>query len=266
MKMIAALAALVYGGVFVAFYLAQDRLIYPFDSTRMSPGEAGAPRLAEKTLQTPDGETLIVWAAPAKGAQPTILYFHGNAGNLAMRAQRFELMLEHGYGVVALAYRGSSGSTGSPSEAAITADARQLRAALPDLLGQAPRGKILYYGESLGTGVAVQLALDAPPDALLLEAPFTSLTDLAAKALPIYPVRFFVRDGWDTLGRIAAIKVPLFIIHGTKDSVVPYAHGLRVFQAATAAKKEMKTLAGADHFTLWSGEGQSVIYRFIDGL
>ncbi|MCP5072140.1 MAG: alpha/beta hydrolase [Rhodobacteraceae bacterium] len=260
------LAILIYGGVFAALYLAQGKLIYPFDPTRVLPKEAGEPRLTEKTLLTQDGEMLVIWTASAKAQKPTLLYFHGNAGNLAMRVQRFDRLLDRGYGVVALGYRGSSGSTGSPSEVALIADAVQLREELADLLGRPPRGKIIYYGESLGTGVAVALAGIIPPDALMLEAPFTSIATLAARSLPIYPVRHFVRDKWNTLTRIRGIRVPLFVIHGTADSVVPFADGLQVFGAAGTAIKDMKTMSGEDHFQLWSLEGQTAIYGFIEGL
>ncbi len=260
------LAFLIYGGVFAALFLAQDQLIYPFDPSRVAPADAGEPRLLEKTLRTPEGETLIVWAAPAKGSEPTILYFHGNAGNLAMRAQRFDRLLDRGLGVVALAYRGSSGSTGLPSEATIIAGAALTRKSLGALLGAEPRGKILYYGESLGSGVAVALADLTPPDALLLEAPFTSVENLIADKLPVFPVRPFVRDKWDTFSRIKQINVPLFVIHGTADSVVPYTQGLQVFEAAGTKAKTMKTMPGEDHFRLWSSAGQRAIYGFIDGL
>lgn len=265
MKWLLTLPAL-YVAIFGLLITLQDRLIYPFDSSPVTPVKAGEPRLAEKTLTTPDGETLIVWAARATGRKPTLLYFHGNAGNLANRAQRFDRLLDRGYGVVALAYRGSSGSTGSPSEQALTADAVLLRRSLAQLLGQPPKGKIIYYGESLGTAVATSLASQIPPDGLLLEAPFTSLTELTAEKLPIFPTRHFLRSKWNTESRIKSLKTPLLILHGTKDEVIPYVFGKQIYQAAASQNKHLETLKGSGHANLWNIQGQTAIYRFINGL
>ena len=137
-----------------------------------------------------------------------IVYFHGNAGNLADRAQRFKLLLKRGYGLVALGYRGSSGSEGSPSEGAITSDALLLIQNLPTFVGNMKGRKIIYYGESLGTGVAIKTSLTHLPDALVLEAPYKSIVELAAQQMPIFPIRTVLDERWNSIKNISTINAP----------------------------------------------------------
>ena len=257
---------ILYIAAFAIIWFARIWLIYPFNSTYQTPADAGEPRLSEYKLATPDGQTLIIWAQPAKGRKATIMYFHGNAGNLAGRAQRFNRLINHGYGVVAMAYRGSSGSTGRPSENVISQDAFLLRNNLAKVLGTEPKGKIIYYGESLGTGVAVKLATTNPPDALILEAPYTSILNIAASQMPIFPVRALLDQRWETDLYIKDVNSPTLVLHGTNDRVIPYAMGKAVFALSPAEKKVMKTLQSGGHAAAFSSEGQTAIYRFIEGL
>jgi fermentation-respiration switch protein FrsA (DUF1100 family) len=257
---------ILYIAAFAIVWIARTWLIYPFSSVHKTPAQAGEPRLSEKTLTTPDGNTLVVWARPAKGRKATIVYFHGNAGNLAGRAQRFDRLIDRGYGVVAMAYRGSSGSTGRPSEDMITQDTVLLRKNLTQLLGHNPKGKIVYYGESLGTGVATKLAVSYPPDALILEAPYTSVVDLAAAQMPFFPIRAVLDQRWETDQHISKVTKPTLILHGTSDRVIPYRHGKAVLAASGAKHKRLKTIKGGNHLSAFSVEGQKSIYRFIEGL
>jgi len=258
--------ALLYIAAFAIVWFARTWLIYPFSGVYETPAQAGASRLSEYRLTTQDDNTLIVWAHPAKGRKATIVYFHGNAGNLANRAQRFDRLLDRGYGVVALAYRGSSGSTGRPSEGVITKDAILLQGSLTKILGQKPKGKIIYYGESLGTGVATKLATTHPPDALILEAPYTSIVTLAANQMPIFPIRAVLDQRWETEDYIKRVNIPTLVLHGTEDRVIPYDHGQTIFSLSPANNKVMKTLKGGGHAAAFSTAGQTAIYRFIAGL
>jgi len=258
--------ALLYIAAFAIVWFARTWLIYPFSGVYETPVQAGVPPLSEYRLTTQDNNTLIVWARPAKGRKATIVYFHGNAGNLANRAQRFDRLIGRGYGLVALAYRGSSGSTGRPSEGVITKDAILLQGSLTKILGQKPKGKIIYYGESLGTGVATKLATTHPPDALILEAPYTSIVTLAAKQMPIFPIRAVLDQRWETEDYIKRVNIPTLVLHGTKDRVIPYVHGQTIFSLSPAKNKVMKTLKGGGHAAAFSTAGQTAIYRFIAGL
>ena len=255
-----------YIGAFAVVWFARSLFIYPFDPTYVTPAKAGEPRLSEYNLVTSDGETLILWARPAKGQKATILYFHGNAGNLAGRAQRFNRLIDRGYGVVALGYRRSSGSTGHPTEAAINHDALLVRNELSNILGQSPKGKIVYYGESLGTGVATKLATSVAPDALILEAPYISVVSLAQKQMPIFPIDLILDQRWETHQYIPSIHSPTLVLHGTNDQVIPYRHGKTIFNLSGAGHKKMETIKGGNHLSAFTVQGQKAIYRFIEAL
>ena len=265
MTRIIALGALLYAAVFGFLVIGQGWLIYPFDPTEVSPDAAGAPRLQAQRMDTSDGESLVVWTHPPRPGRATIVYFHGNAGNLALRAARFDRLIDRGYGLVAMAYRGSSGSTGIPNEEAIRADARQLRMRLPALLGRDP-GKIIYYGESLGSAVAVGLALSHAPDGLVLEAPFTSIAAIAQRRLPMYPVSLGLTEDWNTLAAMPRIEAPLLVMHGTADEVVPFAQGRAVYRAAGSARKTFRAVQGLGHTGHWSVAGQTALYAFFEDL
>ena len=146
-------------------------------------------------LKTPDGARLVAWYGKAKPGQPTLLYFHGNAGSLAVRAERIRRFMDEGWGVYMMTYRGYGGSTGSPSETANVADARLAYGALVQE-GVDP-ASIILYGESLGTGVAVRLATERPAGGLILDAPYTSIVEVAAQAYPFLPVRYFLKDRYE---------------------------------------------------------------------
>lgn len=265
MKRIIATGVLLYAAAFGFLVLGQGWLIYPFDPTEVSPRAAGVPDMAATRMVTGDGASLVVWTHPARPGKATIVYFHGNAGNLAVRAARFDRLLDHGYGVVAMAYRGSSGSSGSPSEAAIRADTDRLFDSLSSLLGNQPE-TLVYYGESLGSAVAVSLALRHPPDGLVLEAPFTSIADVAQRRLPVFPVRLGLTERWDTLTVIGQVRMPLLVMHGTADQVVPFTQGRAVYEAAGSDRKQFRAVQGLGHTGHWSVPGQTAIYSFVESL
>lgn len=248
---------------FALVWFARIHLIYPFGKIYTTPANAGEDRLHERRIKTPDGETLIIWSHPANAQKPTFLYFHGNAGTLADRIDRFRFLLDQGYGVLALAYRGSSGSTGQPSEKTISQDAVLLRKNLIDLLGHKPNGKIIYYGESLGTGVAVKLAVLHPPDILILEAPYTSIVNLAAKRMPFFPIKPLLDQRWETETHIEKINVPTLIINSKTDTVIPYIHGQRVFERSPAKIKQLKTLDTGGHLPAFTPEGIETMLKFL---
>lgn len=259
-----------FGGLFLyvsllgILWLMRMSLIYPLDPTHVPPDRSRLPDITERTLRTGDGNDLVIWTAPARAGEPTVLYFPGNAGNLDNRTERFRRFRLRGIGLVAMAYRGSSGSTGRASEAAVTADARLLRDRMFDLLGSEANGAVIYYGESLGAAVAVKLATTHAPDGLILEAPFTSVPDVAAEALPIFPARLILDERWDTDEHIRDLSAPLLVIHGTEDEVVPYAQGRAVFDAAGMAQKFFESVEGGTHDNLWSVDVQKTIIGFLD--
>ena len=238
--------------VYIAFtgllFLMQRKLQYVPDPRLLEPEEVGLDGFASIRLDTPDGERLVVWHALPNGGHPTIVYFQGNALGLEARAERFGLFHRAGYGVLALGYRGYSGSSGSPSEQGLLTDAATAAAFLK--AAGIPPDRLVYYGESLGTGVAVQLASreETRPAAVILEAPYTSAVDVARLHYWYTPVSLLMHDQFRSIEHIAAVNAPLFVLHGDADGIVPVAHGRRIFETA-GEPKEMMEVPGGSHGT-----------------
>jgi fermentation-respiration switch protein FrsA (DUF1100 family) len=244
-------------------YAMQRSLIYHPETVRTAPADADLPDVEERILKTPDGERLVAWYAKAKPGQPTILYFHGNGGALETRRERIRKYMNRGRGMFMMSYRGFSGSSGSPSEAANVADAKLAYDALVSD-GVKPED-IILYGESLGTGVAVQVALDRHVQGLVLDCAYTSLADRGAEIYWWLPVSWLLRDRYDSKRYISEVRVPLFILHGEADDVVPVAMGRALFALANAPK-EIVTLPGAGHADHWQFGSFEAINAWIDRL
>jgi fermentation-respiration switch protein FrsA (DUF1100 family) len=234
-----------YGVIVLGAWVVQRKLVYRPDPTHVAPSKLGLERVNEVKLVRPDGVELIGWYRAAESGRRTVLYFHGNAGNLAARAARMDGYVGTGLGMFMISYRGYSGSTGAPSEQANVADAI---AAFDWLVerGIAP-GQIVIYGESLGSGVAVQVALARRPAGIVLDAPYTSIAALGQRHYPFLPVAWLATERYDTVGRIDDLKdVPVLIIHGERDDVTPVEMGRAVYAAANAPKK-IETFPEAGH-------------------
>lgn len=244
LKAIIVIGVALYAIAAAVMYYAQRRFIYFPEPSRTLPQAAGLPDVAEHTLITPDGEKLIAWYGKAKPGEPTLLYFHGNGGALEYRSASIRRYLNRGRGIFMLSYRGFSGSTGLPSEVANVADAKLAYDALVNE-GVNPRD-IILYGESLGTGVAAQVALDKKVSGVILDSPFTSMVELAEQFYPWLPVRFLLKDRYESMHHIRDVHAPVFVVHGEADDVVPVAMGRRVFAAANEPK-DIVTLPGVGH-------------------
>ena len=261
LKTLALLFVVALGGLF-AFDRLERELIYPFDATRVDPTDLGL-ALKETRFES-GGQALVLWVAPARPGQPVILYFHGNAGNLAARAGRFQRFLARGYGLVALAYRGSSGSTGTPSEKALTYDAARLLTRIDTHAGAAP---VVIYGESLGTAVALAAVAQSgkQPRAMVLEAPFTSVRAVALAAYPkLDPLIDRLKSDWNSLNRVSALTAPLLILHGDRDTLIPIEQGRRIHAAAGSQTKRFRRVRGGHHTDLWRTDVLPDLWRFID--
>ena len=219
----------------VVLFFAQRSFIFPIPQTgRVSPDAAGFPEAEEHVLTTADGEKVIVWHVPAKPDHPVVLYFHGNGDYLAGFFGRFGDMIADGTGIVALSYRGYAGSSGQPSERGLLWDAA---AAYAFTAARYSANRIVVWGFSLGTGVAVVLAAEHPVSKLILEAPYTSIADVAAAAFRFVPVRWLIRDPFRSDQRIARVTAPLLIMHGVRDPVIPFRFGERLFALAHEPKQ-----------------------------
>jgi fermentation-respiration switch protein FrsA (DUF1100 family) len=201
-----------------------------------------------------------VWHVPAKPGRPVILYFHGNGDFLAGFFGRFRDLIADGSGIVALSYRGYAGSTGQPSERGLLQDAA---AAYAFTTARYSADRIVGWGFSLGTGVAVALAADQPVGKLILEAPYTSTADVAASMFWFMPVRLVMRDQFRSDERIAHVKVPLLIMHGSNDPAIPIVFGERLFALAHEPKQFVR-FPGGGHENLGSFGAIETARQFIN--
>lgn len=236
--------ALAYVAIVVTMYVRQDSLMYFPDRMRTPPRDAGLPEAREVELAASDGTPLLAWYAPAATGRPTILFLHGNGGAIRDRADRFRFYAAPGNGVFFLSYRGYGGSGGAPSEAGLHADAEAAYDWLMANGGASDR--LVVVGESLGSGVAAQLAARRRVAALALEAPFSSVADVAAAHYWWLPVHLLIRDRYEAGRAIAGVGAPLLILHGALDRTVPIRFGRKLY-ASAAPPKEFVEIAGADH-------------------
>lgn len=219
-------------------------LMYVADPTYSKPEEAGLMGVSEETLETPDGERIIVWYSPPQPGQPTLLYLHGNAGTLADRAERIANYQRLGRGICIMSYRGYSGSTGRPSERANVADAVLT---YDTLLRWGIRPEDIFaYGESIGSGMAVQLARKRALAGVILDAPYTSIVDVAELCYPYLPARRMMRDRYETLEHLQHVDVPLLVVHGEADRVIPVEMGRKV-AASAPGPVDIMTFPAAGH-------------------
>jgi hypothetical protein len=233
----------VYLLLVVVLYAAQRSFLYFPDRTRVDAGAAGFTDVTEHVLETADGERIIVWYHAADPGKPTVIFFHGNAGSIADRPTRWTFLKENGYGALFVSYRGYGGSTGSPTERGLEIDAF---AAYDWLAGQGIAGDLIVaVGESLGSAVALKLAAARRIAAVVLEAPFTSIADMAARVYWFVPARLLVKDRFDSLSLVSKLDLPLFVAHGTADEVVPFAMGEKLAKSAPAA--EFLAIPGGSH-------------------
>ena len=253
----------VYAVVAVAAFVLQRRLMYFPDPERVSPASFNLPGVVERVIDTPDEARLIAWYAPAAPGRPTLLYFHGNAGNLASRSERVRRYVQRGYGVLFMSYRSYGGSTGTPSERANVADALLAYQALiedgidPD--------DIIVYGESLGSGVAVQVAAQVDVGGLVLDAPYTSIVDVAALEYPYLPVRPFMLDRYETMRFLPKVRAPLLVLHGEDDRIIPVEMGKAIYAAANPPK-EIATFPRAGHSDHHLHGSYEEVFRWIEAL
>lgn len=237
-------AALAYAAIVLFMYVQQRSIQYLPSRNGTSPQAAGLTGVGERRIATADGETIVLWHAEPRPGMPTILLFHGNGGELADRAGRMSYYQSRGFGALFVSYRGYGASTGSPTEAGLMADALAAYEFLLDA-GVKPED-IAVVGESLGTGVAVQLAAQKPVAALALEAPFTAAADAGADIYLWLPVRLLMKDQFRSRDYIASVKAPLLIQHGSRDRVIPVAQGEALFALANEPK-ELAIIPDAGH-------------------
>jgi fermentation-respiration switch protein FrsA (DUF1100 family) len=220
-------------------------IFYPISEIDRTPKELGLP-FEDITFTTEDGVHLNGWFIPSTEGDLTLLWFHGNAGNISHRLDNIRLLHDKvKIHIFIIDYRGYGRSEGSVSEAGTYRDASAALQYLRSRKDLDPK-KIVFYGRSLGAAVAVDLALREESLALIIETPFASIREMAKLIFPCLPVGPFLRTRYDTLEKIRKVRGPLLVLHGDQDDIVPYTQGQRIFEAAPEPK-EFYTIRGAHH-------------------
>ena len=224
-----------YLAVLASLYCFQRQLMYLPDRARPALADLAQLGVREVTVPTADGLALLSWYLPPRDGGPVMLYCHGNGGHIAYRAARLVRFAREGYGVLLLEYRGYGGNPGTPSEAGLFADGE----AAVDFLARdgIDLRRIVLWGESLGSGVAVHLAARQPGGALVLENPFTSAAAVAQYHYPYVPAARLLWDRYESLARIGAVRAPVLVLQGGRDAVVPPRFGQALYRAAPEPKE-----------------------------
>lgn len=259
-------AGLLVAVILTTLWILQRRLIYL--PSQMVPDIASVlPGGEEVSFTTDDGLALNAWwVPPGSPGRGTILVFNGNAGNRAHRTPLAEPLARRGYGVLLMDYRGYGGNPGRPSEEGLEADARAAVTYLESRPDVDP-DRLVYFGESLGAGVALGLADHRPPAAMVLRSPFTSLADVAAVHYPLVPASLLLRDHYPNLDRVGDLETPLLVIAGSADRIIPTRQSREVYEAASEPK-QLVVIEGADHNDRELAAGPELIEAvtsFLDG-
>jgi len=254
------LALLCISAYFAYWFFMQRNLIYFPDRSKLDESLAKASGFTPIQLKTEDGLTLQAWYRPAKGQFWTLVYCHGNAGNIVGRVPLVEPYLELGYGVLLLEYRGYADNPGSPTQTGLMLDGV---AALTYLQKEGvPLKQVALMGESLGTGVVVHLAARYPVGAVILQSAYTSLVDLGLYHYPFLPVRWFLTDRYDSASEITKIHAPILFLHGAYDAIVPIEMGHRLYELAPQPK-QFVTQRGRGHNDLSSSDLVEEVTEFL---
>lgn len=253
------------GGLLLLWAFQRTLIYFPLDHVP-SPSDVGLTEVETVTFPTEDGLVLSGWFVPSRAATVvgTVIVFNGNAANRAYRAPLAATLRDHGFQVLLFDYRGYGGNGGAPTEPGLRADARAARAFL---LGRADvdGSRLVYFGESLGAAVAVALAAEHGPAAMVLRSPFTSLVDVGRAHYPFLPVALLLRDRFASLDIIRNVGCPVLVIAGDGDRIVPVSQSRRLHDALRAPK-DLMIIAGADHNDPELGAGEemmAVVVQFL---
>jgi len=253
--------AFLLGGIGVALYLVVFAVLFFYQRSFLFFGgrteAAMDPAYHAVTIKEADGVTLKLWVIDGKPHAPVIVLFYGNAGTLSDFQDIGVTLHGEGYSIVHASYRGYDGNPGKPSEDGLMNDARSVLKSLPP-----DHGPIILWGQSLGSGVAARMASEGRASALILQSPYTAVVDVAARRFPIYPVRWVMRDWFNTSALVPKIKMPVLIMHGTKDDVVPFDMG-ETLAHAFGAEATFVAIPNRGHNDLGIGDLLPIVHKWL---
>lgn len=245
MWLVAGILASAYGGLALLLFICQAHLVfYPGTGRELiaTPTKIGLP-YEDIHLKTSDGISLHGWYIPAPQPRGTVLFLHGNAGNISHRLDSVQMFHRLGYSTLIFSYRGYGKSDGTPSEQGTYRDAEAAWRYLTEQGRIAPCG-IVLFGESLGGAVAAWLAARQKPAALVIASGFTSVPDLAQHIYPYLPVWWLARIGYDTRENLHSVVAPVLVAHSPDDEIIPFEHGRALFAAANPPKQFLELAGG----------------------
>jgi fermentation-respiration switch protein FrsA (DUF1100 family) len=255
----------IYAGLALYLYAFQARFLYfpelPSRRVDATPGDVGL-AFEAVTLGTADGEKVTGWYIPAPAARGTLLYLHGNGGNIGHRLDPIAVFHRLGLNVLIIDYRGYGASSGKPSEEGTYEDALAAWRFLVEQRQIQPE-RIVLFGESLGGSVAARLATHHAPAALVLYASFTSVPELARTLYPMFPVSWLARYRYDTRAALSKVNCPVLILHSREDEIIPFSHGQALLAAAREPKRLVELRGGHNDALLVS---EAIYVREVDAL
>jgi hypothetical protein len=256
------LLILIYVVITVIVYFYQRKLLYHPFSPQIT-GEGLVHNFETINFKTSDNFVLKGWFHLKNSNKKTILFLHGNAGNLDNRIDKLNSLGSMEINFLIIAWRGYSGNPGSPSEVGLYKDALGAIKWLNEK--GISNDQIVLYGESLGTAIATEVGQNKNFAGIILEAPFTSMVDMGQKIYPIFPVRFLLKDKYESKNKIKNLKSPILVLHGRKDKIVPFYMGEKIFEMANNPKFKYFTDLD-DHMMIFDDKLINEIDLFISNL
>lgn len=252
-RRLAIFGLLLYLGVTALAFFAQRKALYfPPDYYHQPPAQMSEIRTSSGGLG---------WYSPAKNNLPTIMVFHGNASSIDSNLHIFRDLQAAGYGVWSVGYPGYPGTEGRPTQANLVAAAIDQYKHLTSMGAET----IIFYGTSLGSGVAAQLAAYHSPALIILDAPFNSVLDMARRQVPALPTKLLLKDQWRSDVALQNINAPLLWIHGTEDNVIPIEQGQKLYEGYNGPKTA-HIIPGANHINTWVNGGRNAVFIALNKL